>query len=161
MNGNYNILRFFLVLVVSLIFFGCRNNKEQENPLDLADYKPSINEAVGTYYFVPIKDEFRDDYKYLNLNKGDTLFLEIKKDLTYNFNKFYFNQGESVNNLSGNLVLDRNNIIVDPSKKIKNAIIYLSGFKKSQKNDLYYYYGINTPTDKTYFEYYIIYKKLK
>lgn len=141
----------------------CFSDKnEEENIIDLPNYNPKLEEIVGKYYFVPIKDEFynRDDYKYFNLKKGDTLFLEIKKDSTYSFNKFYFNQGEHIDNLSGKLVVEKKGLDLSPNLDVKNATIYLLGFKKSQKTGLHYYYGINSPTDPTEFEYYITYKKM-
>lgn len=140
----------------------CFSSKEEENLLDLPNYAPRLEEVIGKYYFVPIKNEFynRDDYKYFNLKKGDTLFLEIKKDSTFTFNKFYFNQGEHIDNLNGRLIFSKGIISLTPNLYVKNATIYLLGFKKSQKTGMYYYYGINSPTDPTEFEYYLIYNKI-
>lgn len=163
MDRNNKFLNFLFTGIVITLLMSCfGDKKEEENIISLPDYSPGLEEAVGKYYFVPIKDEFsnRDDYKYFNLKKGDTLFLEIKKDSTYSFNKFYFNQGKHVDNLTGKLVADKTGINLSPNLDVKNAIIYLLGFKKSQKTGIYYYYGINSPTDPTEFEYYITYKKM-
>jgi hypothetical protein len=157
------IYRFKQGVIITTLMSCFGDKKEEENIISLPDYKPKLEEAIGKYYFIPIKDEFynRDDYKYFNLKKGDTLFLEIKKDSTYSFNKFYFNQGESVTNLTGKLIIDKTGVSLSPSSDVKNATIYLLGFKKSKKLGLHYYYGINSPTDPTEFEYYITYKKVK
>ncbi|PIF44413.1 hypothetical protein CLU96_1381 [Chryseobacterium sp. 52] len=172
MDRNYKLLKFLFTYIVITVLISCFNNKEEENPLDLPNYNPTLNEAIGKYYFVPIKDEFsnRDDYKYFNLKKGDTSFLEIKKDSTYLFNRFYYNRennssfyspARQKDNLHGKLVIEKKSIGLSPNLDVKNATIYLLGFKKSQKSGLYYYYGINSPTDPSYFEYYIMYKKIK
>lgn len=172
MYRNNKFLKFLFTGVVITVLVSCfGDKKEDENIIDLPDYNPKLEEAVGKYYFIPIKDEFynRDDYKYLGLKKGDTLFLEIKKDSTFTFNKFYYDR-ENINsfyskarlknNLNGKLVIGKNSISLSPSLDVKTATIYLLGFKKSQKTGLYYYYGINSPTDPTEFEYYIMYKKI-
>lgn len=164
MDRDYKFLKFLFIGVAICTLMNCFGNKEkeeEENPLDLPDYNPTLNEAIGKYYFIPIKDDFRDDYKYFNLNKGDTLFLEISKDSTYLFNKFYFNQGEHTDNLNGKLTINKDQIALFPNLDVNNATIYLLGFKKSKKTGLYYYYGINSPTDRTEFEYYIMYKKME
>src|SRR5690606_10187902 len=136
-------------------------NEKKEYILDFPNYQPTLEQAVGKYYFVPIVKGYRDDYKYLNLNQGDTLFLEINKDSTYLFNKFYYNQGKVIDSLLGKVhKIGENTVAVSPSSTVKNARIYLSGFKKSPQTGLHYYYGINSPTDSTEFEYYIIFKKL-
>lgn len=71
MNRN-NI---FISLIFTFISCSEKDNDNNEYILDLPNYKPTLAEAVGKYYFVPIEDDFRNDYKYLNLTKGDTLFL--------------------------------------------------------------------------------------
>ncbi|WP_334124268.1 hypothetical protein [Empedobacter brevis] len=156
MNRN-NI---FISLIFTFISCSEKYNDNNEYILDLPNYKPTLDEAVGKYYFVPIEDDFRNDYKYLNLTKGDTLFLEINKDSTYLFSKFYFNQGEYINNLKGKLIVDNSNVLLSPNLDVKNSKIYLLGFKKSEKTGLYYYYGINSPTDSTEFEYFLLFKKM-
>ncbi|MFC6269587.1 hypothetical protein [Frigoriflavimonas asaccharolytica] len=163
MDRNNKFLKFIFTSVALIALVHCIGGNEKEAIFALPDYGPTLNEAIGKYYFVPKKDEFynRDDYKYLNLKKGDTLFLEIKKDSTYFFNKFYFNQGELKNNLSGKIKVGKNSFGLSPNLEIKNANIYMLGFKKSKETGLYYYYGINSPTDGTEFEYYILYKKMK
>jgi hypothetical protein len=164
MDRNSKFLKFlFTGIILNILMSSCFSDKnEEENIIDLPNYNPKLEEIVGKYYFIPIKDKFynRDDYKYFNLKKGDTLFLEIKKDSTYSFNKFYFNQGEHIDNLSRKLVVEKKGLGLSPNLDVKNATIYLLGFKKSQKTGLYYYYGINSPTDPTEFEYYITYKKM-
>lgn len=165
MDRNNKFLKIlFTGIIFSVLLSSCFGDKnDEENIINLPDYNPKLEEIVGKYYFVPLKDEFynRDDYKYLNLKKGDTLFLDIKKDSTYSFNKFYFNQAQHVDNLNGKLISDKKGVTLSPNLYIKNATIYLLGFKKSQKTGIYYYYGINSPTDPTEFEYYILYKKMK
>ncbi|MDR2204852.1 MAG: hypothetical protein LBE36_01655 [Flavobacteriaceae bacterium] len=168
MDRNHNILKFAFISVATIAtLMNCLGKNDEEYILDLPNYTPTFDEAIGKYYFVPIQeDNYRDDYKYFKLKKGDTLFLEIKKDSTFFFNIFYFNQGERVDSLTRKLKVGEDNTIVSigpPSSSYveKNATIYLSGFKKSHKTGLYYYYGINSPTDATEFEYYIVYKKIK
>lgn len=164
MDRNSDFLNIGFVGVLMILLVSCLSDQnDKENILNIQDYNPNLKEAVGKYYFVPIKDEFlkRDDYKYLKLKKGDTLFLEIKKDSTYTFNKFYYNQGNHINNLTGKLIRKESAISFSPNLDINDATIYLIGFKKSKKTGLYFYYGINGPTDPTEFEYYISYKKLK
>lgn len=164
MDRNYKFLKFLFTGVVITTLVSCfGDKKEEENIIDLPDYNPKLEEAVGKYYFTPIKDEFynRDDYKYLDLKKGDTLFLEIKKNKTYFFNKIYFNQAENYKNLIGNLSINNGKISINPdSNIIKIKYLYPRGFKKSDKTGLYYYYALSSPTDPTEYEYYIIYKKM-
>jgi hypothetical protein len=162
----------FIGAITNFVASCIGDNKEDENILDLPDYNPKFEEVVGKYYFIPIKDENynRDDYKYLNLKKGDTLFLEIKEDSTYSFNKFYYDRennnsfyskARQKKNLSGKLIVRKNSISLSPNLNVKNATIYLLGFKKSEKTGLYYYYAINSPTDASFFEYYLLYKKMR
>lgn len=111
----------FISLIFTFISCSEKDNDNNEYILDLPNYKPTLDEAVGKYYFVPIEDDFRNDYKYLNLTKGDTLSLEINKDSTYLFNKFYFNQGEYINNIKGKLIVDNSNIFLSPNLDVKNS----------------------------------------
>jgi len=161
MDRNNNILIFFSCLSMFMFFTSCTAS-DKEYVLDLPDYNPKFEEIIGKYYFVPIKDELsnRDDYKYLGLKRGDSLFLEIKKDSSYHFNKFYYNQGKNFNELHGKIDVTKNSISISPQTVVKDAKIYIKGFKKSLKTGMYYYYGINSPTDATEFEYYILYKKM-
>ncbi|MFD2908532.1 hypothetical protein ACFSX9_07260 [Flavobacterium ardleyense] len=143
------------MIIVFTIFINCLEKDTQESILDLQDYKPTLAEAVGRFYFVPIKDEFRDDYKYFGLKNGDTLFLEIKKDSNFTFNKFYYNRANNgvfydkarlKNNLTGKLEIGNNSISISKNLNITDSQIFFSGFKKSEKTGLYYYYAINSPT---------------
>lgn len=160
MDRNNKFLNSIFISILFSLFINCSEKDDNEYILDLPDYKPTLNEAVGRYYFIPIKDEFRDDYKYFNLNVGDTLFLEIYKDSTYLFNKFYYNQGSSTDYLKGKVLPTDSKIILSPNLDVKNSTIYLLGFKKSEKTGLYYYYGINSPTDPSFFEYFLLFKKI-
>lgn len=137
----------------------CLGNEDYEYVLDLPNYNPTLKEVVGEYYFIPIKDEFRDDYKYFNLKKGDTLFLEIKKDSTYFFNSFYYNQGKRIDNLTGKFIVNKKKISIIPDITINERKLYITGFKNSKKTGLYFFNAINNPTDSSDYEYYITYKK--
>lgn len=172
MDRNIKLLKFIFISVAFATLMNCFGKDDKEYLLDLPNYNPTLEEATGKYYFVPIKDEFsnRDDYKYLNLKRGDTLFLEINKDSTYSFNKFYYDRENNgafyskarlKTNLTGKLVIGKSSIGLSPNLDIKDATIFLLGFKKSQKTGLHYYYGINSPTDPTEFEYFMIYRKMK
>lgn len=162
MARNNNILKALLINSGLLLTLACCSEEKKEYLINLPDYSPTLHESIGKYYFLPVKDEFRDDYKYLKLKKGDTVFLEIKKDSTYTFNKFFYNQAYSENNIGGKVVIDKNGkIVISPQLVLKNARIYLWGFKKTEKNRLYFYYGINSPTDPTEYEYFILFKKMK
>ncbi|MDR6371301.1 hypothetical protein J2795_002912 [Chryseobacterium bernardetii] len=117
MHRNNKLLKFLFIGLVITVLMSCfGDKKEEENIISLPDYKPKLEEVIGKYYFIPIKDEFynRDDYKYFNLNKGDAS--RDKKDSTYSFNKFYFNQGESVTNLTGKLIIDKTGIRLSPEQ---------------------------------------------
>ena len=78
MDRNNKFLKILFTSVAFATLVNCIEKGNKENILDLPDYNPTMNEAIGKYYFVPIKDEFRDDYKYFGLKNGDTLFLDIK-----------------------------------------------------------------------------------
>lgn len=159
---NKIVIKPFLMSVTFVTLISCFGGKQEEFLFDLPDYFPTLNETVGKYYFVPKKDDYLDDYKYLKLKKGDTLFLEINKDSTFIFNRFYFNDAKFQKKILGKLEINDSKIIINPEKSVPECKIFLSGFKKSKKtNDLYYYYGINQPNDNTDFEYYLIYKKIK
>lgn len=65
MDRDYKFFKFLFIGVAICTLMNCFGNKEkeeEENPLDLPDYNPTLNEAIGKYYFIPIKDDFRDDY---------------------------------------------------------------------------------------------------
>lgn len=62
--------------------------------------------------------------------------------------------------MKGKLKIKDSFIELSPNLDIKNLTIHLKGFKNSQKTGLYYYCGINNPTDPTEFEYYLVYKKI-
>lgn len=167
MSRNHNLLIVSFISIALVMLVGCF--KEEEH---FSDYYPTLEEAVGRYYFVPEKEEVgRDDYKYFNLKKGDTLFLEIKKDSTYVFNKFYYGRevnhnfyGKSglKNNVTGKVIKNKENGGVFPRLNVKELFISFQGFKKSDKTGaVSYYYTINSPTDASEYEYYIFYKKMK
>lgn len=162
MDRNFDVLTFSFILVAVITLNSCFSEKREENPLDLPDYFPNLKEAVGKYYFVPEKKDFsHNDYEYLNLKQGDTLFLDIKDDSTYFFNKIYFNQADSYDNLNGKLSIENNRVTINPdTSKVKITFIYPRGFKKSNKTGIYYYYILSYPTDPTEFGYYIMYKKI-
>ena len=86
MGRNHNILK---LLLLTLFIISCKN--KEEHPENMPDYYISLKEAVGEYIYIPVKiDEYEiDDYKYLNLKKGDTLKLKIRSDSTFTFNYFY------------------------------------------------------------------------
>lgn len=160
MARNNSILK-NLLINSALLFLICCSGEKKEYIINLPDYSPKFNESLGKYYFLPVKDEFRDDYKYLKLKEGDTLFLEIKKDSTYTFNKFFYNQAELKSNIDGKVIVNNNGeIVISPQLSVKDARIYLWGFKKSEDNGLYFYYGINSPTDPSEYEYFILFKKM-
>lgn len=159
MARNNNLLKTLLLGMLSFLI--CCSEEKKEYIINLPDYHPTFHESIGKYYFIPIKDEFRDDYGYLKLKKGDTVFLEIKKDSTYTFNKFFYNQAKLKNSVKGKVIIDKNGkSIISPQLNLKDARIYLWGFKKSKKNKLYFFYGINNPTDPTEYEYFIFFKKM-
>lgn len=66
MDRNNKFLRISFIGILIMITISCFNNNEEEYVMDLPDYSPTLNEVVGKYYFIPIEDDFRNDYKYLD-----------------------------------------------------------------------------------------------
>lgn len=153
----------FLILIISLVltFNGC--NKIEEYPDNLPDYHIPLNEAVGKYIYVLHTDKTyrRDDYKYLNLRKGDTLKLEIKDDSSFIFNYFYHDKAIKTRNFIGKFTVGPTKDIL-VFKNYPDGSQYIggtSGFKKGQ--DTYFYLRLKSPTDNSEYEYNLYYKKVK
>ncbi|WP_343664571.1 hypothetical protein [Chryseobacterium mucoviscidosis] len=158
MGRNYS----FLIL----LFVGCFlcNCTHQEFPDDLPDYPIPLNEAVGIYIYVPHKDETfrRDDYKYLDLRKGDTLKLEIKSDSSFTFNYFYHDKAIKTKRFTGKFIVSPTYKDILIFKNYPDGSQYIggtSGFKKGQ--DIYFYLRLKSPTDNSEYEYNLYYKKVK
>ena len=161
MDRNNKLLKLLFIIVTITTLVNCLGKEENESILDLQNYSPNLQEVVGKYYFKPIKNEFRDDYKYFNLKEGDTLYLEIKKDSSYHFNKFYYNQGKRIDELTGKLKLQDSKLSIIPNIESNERKLYIMGFKNSKETGLYFFNAINSPTDSSDYEYYLIYKKFK
>lgn len=159
MGRNYNILVF---LILTLFLFYCKN--DEEHPDDLMDYRISLKEAVGEYIYIPVKiDEYEiDDYKYLNLKKGDTLKLKIRSDSTFTFNYFYHDNAIKTKNFIGKFTTypSYKNILI--LRNYPDNTSYhggTSGFKKGRK--IYFYLRLKGPNDKYEYEYPLFYEKIK
>lgn len=159
MGRNYNIL-VFLILTIFLIC--CKN--DGEHPDDLMDYHISLKEAVGEYIYIPVKiDEYEiDDYKYLNLKRGDTLKLEIRSDSTFTFNYFYHDNAIKTKNFTGKFTTYLGYKDILSFSKYPDGSQYVggtSGFKKGEKT--YFYLKLINPNDKSVHDYQLYYEKVK
>ena len=132
MDRNSKFLKFLLVIFAFATFISCFKNKksEDDNIYDSDTKYLSLSKAEGKYFFVPKKYDYIDEYKIFDLKKGDTIFLEIKKDSTFAFNHFYYNkqyekiQMSSIENYSGKV--KTSNDTTDKDKiKIPFLIFYI------------------------------------
>ena len=158
MGRNYS---FLVSLFVGCFLYNCAR---KEFPDDLPDYPIPLNEAVGSYIYVPHKDERfrRDDYKYLDLRKEDTLKLEIKSDSSFTFNYFYHDKAIKTKRFTGKFIVSPTYKDILIFKNYPDGSQYIggtSGFKKGQ--DIYFYLRLKSPTDNSEYEYNLYYKKVK
>lgn len=159
MGRNYNIL---ILFILSIIFISC--NKVKEYPEDLPDYYAPLSEAVGEYVYIPHRntEDGRDDYRYLNLKKGDTLKLKINKDSTFTFNYFYHDNAIKTENFNDKFSVspaDKDLLILKKYPDRSNYHGGTSGFKKGEK--IYFYLRLQSPSDSTEYEYTLYYKKIR
>lgn len=159
MERSYSVL--ILIIIVST-FIGCSNIEEY--PDELPDYHISLNEAVGDYIYIPQQNiEYsRNDFKYLNLRKGDTLKLEIKNDSTFIFNYFYHDKAIKTKNFTDKFTVypTEKNILI--FKRYPDGSQYIggtSGFKKGKK--VYFYIRLKSPDDNSDYGYTLYYQKMK
>lgn len=158
MGRNYNILT---ILFVSLFLCNC---EYKEFPDDLPEYQMSLNEAVGNYIYIPHKDDNyrRDDYKYLDLRKGDTLKLEIRSDSSFTFNYFYHDKAIRTKDFTDKFTVSSGHKDILILKKYPDGSDYIggtSGFKKGEKT--YFYLRLKSPNDESEYEYNLYYEKVK
>ncbi|WP_312922894.1 hypothetical protein [Empedobacter brevis] len=161
MDRNSNVLRklfiFFIIIILSSCF---EKNKQNEDEYvdDLPNNYPiEINEAKGTYIYIPQKNEYTDDFKFLKLKKGDTLKLVIKPDSTYSFNVFYYNNGIKSLKYSGKFENYENLLVFDKYPDKSNYVFGTSGFKKGK--DIYFYNRLKVDSSGEY-NYTLYYKKI-
>lgn len=159
MGRNYNIL---ILFILSINFIGCTKNEEY--PDDLPDYYIPLKEAIGEYVYIPHKiPEFgRDDYKYLDLRKGDTLKLEIRSDSSFTFNYFYHDKVIKTKNFTNKFIVSPAHKDILILRKYPDGSDYhggTSGFKKGEKT--YFYLRLRSPNDPTEYEYTLYYRKVK
>lgn len=158
------ILIFIIMLlsIILLIFNNCSEKKkiQEENIYDLEKSNLDLNKIIGKYIFIPtIKEQsgkIFDDYKDFQLEKGDTLVLEIKKDSTFYFNHFYYDSIKKIDNYSGKLNIDIYISIPFPEE----AKFAGQGFIISKKNKIYYYSHLKREHYQNY-EYKLFYEKVK
>ncbi|MEC5158882.1 hypothetical protein [Chryseobacterium sp. MP_3.2] len=173
MDRNSNILKIiFFVFAINICFLAFKlfsfiissSNNQNEYPDALPDYYIPLKEAVGRYIYIPYKNKEYgiDDYKYLNLKKGDTLTLEIKADSTFIFNYFYHDKAIKSKNFKDKFTTypSYKNILI--LKKYPDSSQYhggTSGFKKGEKT--YFYLRLKSPNDDSEYEYNLYYEKIK
>lgn len=160
MDRNNNVLRklfiFFIITSLSSCF---EKNKQMDEYVDDLpnNYPIKINEAIGTYIYIPQKNEYVDDFKFLKLKKGDTLKLVIKPDSTYSFNAFYYSNGIKSLKYSGKFENYENLLVFDKYPDNSNYVFGTSGFKKGKY--IYFYNRLKVDNSDEY-NYTLYYKKI-
>ena len=168
MDGNNKFLKLLFISVAFRTLMNCFNDKknEDDNIYESETKYLNLSNAEGKYFFVPKKYDYIDEYKLFGLKKGDTVFLDIKKDSSFVFNYFYYNkqygkiQLSRIKNYAGKVKKSYNPTDEDKIQiPFPNDVFDVQGFLLSKK-DTIFYYRLSMENYSNY-EYKLLFRKLK